>query len=126
PILYHGVQVGQMDNIRLAEDGSDMVVANAFVEAPHDKRLTTATTFWDTSGFSLSLGTSGVSFNVNSLASLLQGGVAFDTLASGGRQVETGQVFTVYPDEDTARSNMFIEDQSEQLHLNVLVDNSVS
>lgn len=126
PILYHGVQVGQMDNIRLAEDGSDMVVANAFVEAPHDKRLTTATTFWDTSGFSLSLGTSGVSFNVNSLASLLQGGVAFDTLASGGKQVETGQVFTVYPDEDTARSNMFIEDQSEQLHLNVLVDNSVS
>lgn len=126
PILYHGVQVGQMDHIRLAEDGSDTVIANAFVEAPHDKRLSSATSFWDTSGFSLSLGTSGVAFNVNSLSSLLQGGVAFDTFASGGKPVETGQIFTVYPDEETARNNMFIADQSEQLFLTMLVDNAVS
>ncbi|RNF34667.1 MlaD family protein [Paracoccus methylarcula] len=124
PVLYRGVQVGRMDNIRLSED-DDRVIANAFIEAPHDKRLTSATVFWDTSGFSLSLGTRGVSFNVNSLSSLLQGGVAFDTLVSGGKPVETGQIFTVQPDEETARSNLFIEDESRQLHLNVLVDNSV-
>ncbi|SIS49352.1 MlaD family protein [Paracoccus saliphilus] len=124
PVLYRGVQVGRMDNIRLSET-DDRVIANAFIEAPHDKRLSSATVFWDTSGFSLSLGTRGVSFNVNSLSSLLQGGVAFDTLVSGGKPVETGQVFTVQPDEDTARSNLFVEDESKQLHLNVLVDNSV-
>lgn len=124
PVLYRGVQVGQMDNIRLSPD-DDRVIANAFIEAPHDKRLSSATVFWDTSGFSLSLGTRGVSFNVNSLSSLLQGGVAFDTLVSGGKPVETGQIFTVQPDEDTARSNLFVEDQSRQLHLNVLIDNSV-
>lgn len=124
PVLYRGVQVGQMDNIRLSPE-DDRVIANAFIEAPHDKRLSSATVFWDTSGFSLSLGTRGVSFNVNSLSSLLQGGVAFDTLVSGGKPVETGQIFTVQPDEDTARSNLFVEDQSRQLHLNVLIDNSV-
>lgn len=126
PILYRGVQVGQMDHIRLADDGSDTVIANAFIEAPHDARLSSATTFWDTSGFSLSFGTSGVAFNVNSLSSLLQGGVAFDTFASGGQAVGTGQIFTVYPDEDTARSNIFEKDQSDQLFLSMLVDNAVS
>lgn len=124
PVLYRGVQVGRMDNIRLSEN-EDRVLANAFIEAPHDERLSSATVFWDTSGFSLSLGTRGVSFNVNSLSSLLQGGVAFDTLVSGGKPVETGQVFTVQPDEETARSNLFVEDETKQLHLNVLVDNSV-
>lgn len=125
PVLYHGVQVGRMENVRLADDGSS-VVLDAFIEAPHDKRLTTSTVFWDTSGFSLSLGAQGVAFNVNSLASLLQGGVSFDTLISGGKPIEAGYVYMLQPDEEAARSNLFTEDQSGQLMLNMLVDSSVS
>lgn len=124
PILYRGIQVGRMENLRLAED-DEAVIADAFIEAPHDQRLTTSTVFWDTSGFSLSLGTQGVSLNVNSLSSLLQGGVAFDTLVSGGRAVATGAVFTVQPDEDAARNNLFVGDQAGELRLSLLVDNSV-
>ncbi|MCF3974360.1 PqiB family protein [Paracoccus salsus] len=124
PILYRGVPVGRMENLRLKDEG-DGVIADAFVEAPHDARLTTATVFWDTSGFSLSLGTRGISFDVNSLSSLLQGGVAFDTLVSGGQPVEAGHLFSLQPDEDTARNNLFVADQSGQLNLTVLIDNSV-
>lgn len=124
PILFRGIQVGRIENIRLA-DGDDGVVADAFIEAPHHQRLTTSTVFWDTSGFSLSLGAQGVSFNVNSLASLLQGGVAFDTLVSGGQPVGPDTVFVVQPDEDAARSDLFIGEQAGELRLSVLVDNSV-
>ncbi|WCR10913.1 MCE family protein [Paracoccus stylophorae] len=124
PVLHRGVAVGRMENLRLSpEDG--IVVADAFIEAPHDRRLTTSTVFWDTSGFSLSLGPRGLSFNVNSLSSLLQGGVAFDTLVSGGQRVESGHVFILQPDEDSARNNLFVADQQGQLRLTVLVDNSV-
>lgn len=124
PVLYRGVQVGRMENLRLSDD-EDSVVADAFIESPHDQRLTTSTVFWDTSGFSLSLGTQGLSFNVNSLSSLVQGGVAFDTLVSGGQPVEPGHVFPLQSDEDAARNNLFVADQAGQLRLSVLIDNSV-
>ena len=125
PVLFRGVAVGRIENIRL-DPGSDRVLADAFVEAPHDGRLTSATVFWDTSGFSLSLGAQGLSFNVNSLASILQGGVAFDTLASGGRPVEPQQVFNVQPDEGTARNLLFSgEDDSQPLMLGMIIDDSL-
>lgn len=124
PVLYRGVQVGRMENLRLAET-EDQVIADAFIEAPHDRRLTTATVFWDTSGFSLSLGASGVSLNVNSLASVLQGGVAFDTLVSGGQPVEPGHVFTLQPDEDSARNDILASDNAEPLRIAMLIDDSL-
>ncbi|WP_347138214.1 MlaD family protein [Paracoccus sp. SSK6] len=124
PVLYRGVQVGRMENLRLAET-EDQVIADAFIEAPHDKRLTTATVFWDTSGFSLSLGASGVSLNVNSLSSVLQGGVAFDTLVSGGQPVKPGHVFALQPDEDTARNDILASDNAEPLRIAMLIDDSL-
>ncbi|MFN3526198.1 MAG: intermembrane transport protein PqiB [Paracoccus sp. (in: a-proteobacteria)] len=125
PVLFRGVGVGRIENVRL-DTGSDRVLADAFIEAPHDARLTSATAFWDTSGFSLSLGAQGLSFNVNSLASILQGGIAFDTLVSGGRPVEPGQVFTVQPDEATARNQLFTSDDDTQpLRLSMIIDDSL-
>ena len=125
PILHRGVEVGRLENLRLTSDGNS-VEADAFIEAPHDKKLTTATAFWNTSGFSVSLGANGLSLNVNSLASLLQGGVSFDTLSSGGKPVERGHSFALQPDEDTARSNIFIGEDGDRLRLTMLIDDSVS
>ncbi|WP_022708066.1 intermembrane transport protein PqiB [Paracoccus zeaxanthinifaciens] len=124
PILFRGVEVGRLENIRLSED-SERVRVDAFIRAPHDARLTSASVFWDTSGFSLSLGSQGLAFNVNSLSSVLQGGVAFDTLISGGQPVEPGHSFELLPDEDTARSQLFVSDDSERLRIAMLIDDSV-
>nr|WP_111301298.1 MlaD family protein [Paracoccus saliphilus] len=124
PVLFRGVEVGRVENIHLAP-GDDHVLADAFVEAPHDARLTTASVFWDTSGFSLSLGAQGVSFNVNSLSSVLQGGVAFDTLVSGGNPVEPGHEYVVQPDESAARSILFASDDAERLRVGMLIDDSL-
>ncbi|WP_242626517.1 intermembrane transport protein PqiB [Paracoccus sediminis] len=124
PVLYRGVQVGRMENLRLAET-EDQVIADAFIEAPHDKRLTTSTVFWDTSGFSLSLGASGVSFNVNSLSSLLQGGVSFDTLVSGGQPIKPGHTYALQPDEDTARNDILASDNAPPLRISMLIDDSL-
>lgn len=124
PILFRGVAVGRMENVRL-DDASDRVLADAFIEAPHDARLTTASVFWDTSGFRLSLGAQGLSFGVNSLSSILQGGIAFDTVVSGGRPVERGHVFTVQPDEDTARNLVFAEEESARLRVAMVIDDSL-
>ncbi|MEE2859773.1 MAG: MlaD family protein [Pseudomonadota bacterium] len=124
PVLFRGVEVGRLENVRLAE-GDDRVLADAFVEAPHDARLTTASVFWDTSGFSLSLGAQGIAFNVNSLSSVLQGGVAFDTIVSGGSPIEPGHVFEVQADEAAAQSTLFATDDTERLRLGMLIDDSL-
>lgn len=124
PVMYRGVPVGRMENLRLS-DRDEGVLADVFIAAPHDRRLTTATVFWDTSGLSLSLGAQGLSLNVNSLASLLQGGVQFETLTSGGQPVRTGHVFRLQADEDTARASLFTGEEANDLRLTVFVDNAV-
>ncbi|MDM7255394.1 MAG: MlaD family protein [Paracoccus sp. (in: a-proteobacteria)] len=123
PVLFRGLRVGQMQNLRLSEE-DESVLADVFIEAPHDKRLSTATAFWDTSGFSLSLGAQGIAFNVSSMAALLQGGVQFETMTSGGKPVEPGHVFKLNPDEQSARLNLF-EGTGNELRMTVLVDGSV-
>lgn len=123
PVLFRGLPVGQMQNLRLAEN-DEGVLTDVFIAAPYDKLLTTNTVFWDTSGFSVSLGTQGVSLNVNSLASVLQGGAEFATLQSGGGVVENGHVFRLQPDQETAEANL-LSDESNALRLTMLIDESV-
>ena len=124
PVMYRGLAVGRMENLRVAEDG-ETVQADVFVAAPHDARLTTASVFWDTSGVSVDLGASGVSVNVNSLATLLQGGVQFATFVSGGRPVERGHIFRLNPDEESARNDVFADDGVETARFTVLLGDAV-
>lgn len=123
PVLYRGLAVGQMQNMRLAPDNAG-VLADVFVAAPYDQLLTSNTVFWDTSGFSVSLGAQGLSLNVNSLASVLQGGAEFATVRSGGAPIQNGHVFALQPDQATAEANLF-SDESKALRLTMLIDESV-
>ena len=124
PVLYRGVVVGRMENIRLSPT-DEGVLADVFIQAPHNQRLTTATVFWDTAGLSVSLGAQGLSLNVGSLSSLLQGGVQFETLTSGGAPVSPGHLFRLNPNEDAARNSLFAEGDAGEVRLTVLVDNGV-
>jgi paraquat-inducible protein B len=126
PILHKGIEVGNLETPELAFDGESVIV-EAFVRYPYDQRITSNTRFWDTSGFSISLGAGGVSLDVNSIASLIEGGIAFDTVVSGGRVLREGQIFDLFEDEETARSSLFSNPNAEQevLDVSVLFDSSV-
>lgn len=124
PVTFRGLEVGRMQNLRLSET-DETVLADVFIEAPHDERLTSATVFWETSGFSVSLGSQGLSLNVASLSQLVQGGVAFSTMAAGGEPVETGHLFRLQPDEETARASLFGSAEGD-IRLSMLVDNDLS
>lgn len=125
PILHKGLEVGYLEAPELNFDGTEVIVS-AFIQSPYDKRITSSTRFWDTSGFSLSFGASGVSLDVNSIASLIEGGVAFDTVVSGGTPVEDGQIFSIFYDEQTARDSLFSDPNAETLKVAVLFEQSVS
>jgi paraquat-inducible protein B len=125
PILHKGIKVGFLETPRLTTDGQSVIV-DGFVEAPFDRHLTSATRFWDTSGFNLSFGTSGVELDVNSIASLIEGGVAFDTVVSGGRPVSDGANYDIYINEETARESLFGDPNLPVLKVAVLFDSSVN
>ena len=124
PIFYQGIEVGRIETPRLLERGNGVVV-DAFIESPNDRRITTATRFWDTSGFSVNIGPSGVNLSVGSVAALIRGGIAFDTVVSGGNAVPAGYAFDLYDDEASARDSLFSETISNAVELTAEFDESV-
>lgn len=58
PVLHKGLQVGYLENPELDFE-TNQVVVSAFIESPYDRRITSSTRFWDTSGFSVSFGAGG-------------------------------------------------------------------
>ena len=123
PVAVRGVPVGRMQNLRLSDDAQN-VLADVFITAPYDQLMTTKSTFWDISGFSVSVGAQGVSLNVDTFASLLQGGAEFATITSGGEPVKDGHVFALMPDEATARANQLTDDD-RAIRLTMRIDESV-
>ncbi|WP_146347777.1 MlaD family protein [Phaeobacter marinintestinus] len=104
PVFYRGVKVGQTQAPTLDPTGASVEI-RAYIAAPHDKLLTTASRFWDTSGFNVSFGPEGLKLDVKSLAALINGGVAFNTFFAGGKPVGADQQFDLYKDETQAREN---------------------
>lgn len=125
PVLHKGLEVGYLEEPGLTADGTQVVVT-AFVESPYDRRITSNTRFWDTSGFSVSFGAGGVSLDVSSLASLIEGGVAFDTVISGGQPIRDGQRFDIFADEQMAKDSLFLDPNAEVLQVAVLFEDSVT
>ncbi len=124
PVLFRGVTVGRLQNLRLNEFGSGVTI-DAFIEAPHDKKLSTTTRFWDTSGFKVSVGAGGVNLDVRSLATLVQGGVEFDTYSTGGTLVDNGTRFRLYRSAEDARGSIFGNDTVDPAHYTLLFDDAI-
>ncbi|MGR3500985.1 MlaD family protein [Pseudaestuariivita sp.] len=125
PIVYKGIEVGRVGTARISQDG-DAVVANAIIYEDHVRLVSSATRFWDTSGFSFSLGPNGAELDFSSLASLVSGGITFDTLVSGGTALEEGMSFAVFRDQSAARNSVFEENDGETLTVRMVFEENVS
>lgn len=125
PVFYHGIEVGRLERPHLTPT-SDAIVVDAFIDAPHDRRLNSATRFWDTSGFEVSLTSAGLSVDFRSLSSLLAGGVEFDSIFEGGTPVSPGHVYNVYVDEATARKSLLSTSSADAVNIAAEFGESVS
>lgn len=123
PILHKGVEVGRIGSPELASDGT-VARSEAVIFAPYDRLLSSNTRFWDASGFAFSLGAGGAELDFSSLATLIAGGVAFDTVVSGGGPVGSGADFTVFADEAAARASLFEDDGAPVLNLTAIFEDN--
>ncbi|MBD3626342.1 MAG: MCE family protein, partial [Rhodobacteraceae bacterium] len=106
PVLYRGIEVGRVGRPELSADGQS-VIAEAFIRSPYAQHVTSATRFWNSSGFRLTFGPGGAQLDVSSLASLVAGGVSFDTVINEAAPIDTGAVLELFNSEQDARSSLF-------------------
>jgi len=83
PVYYRRVQVGQVVGFSLDKDGTG-VTFNVFVNAPYDQYVGVNSRWWQASGVDLRLDSSGLKLNTQSLATVILGGIAFQTPPNQG------------------------------------------
>jgi paraquat-inducible protein B len=103
PIFFRRLQVGQVASYILDKDGKFFTL-KVFVRGPYDQYVTANTRFWQASGIDVSLSASGLSVQTQSLLSILIGGIAFESPASGAvlPAAEANTLFTLFGDRTEA------------------------
>ena len=125
PITFRGIEVGRIGKANISAQG-DYAVAEAIIYDPHSRLISSATRFWDTTGFTFSVGPTGAEIDFTSIATLLGGGLAFDTFVSGGEPIDDGHVFDIHLGETEARNSLFTEQEVETLQVSVVFDENIS
>jgi paraquat-inducible protein B len=103
PIYFRRLQVGEIVSYELDKDGQTLSV-KVFVNAPYDQYVNPDTRFWQASGIDFSLTASGFNVQTQSMLSILIGGIAFETPATGAalQPADADTVFTLFHDRTRA------------------------
>lgn len=125
PILYRGIEVGRLGKAEIAPRGNFAIV-EALIYEEHRNLVNSSTRFWDSSGFSVSIGPGGAEIDFASIATLIGGGITFDTFVSGGGRVQDGTVFEIFPSKEEARNAVFNSSAVEPVELSVIFDENIS
>jgi len=105
PVFFHGLDVGQVLSYDLG-DMAERVTIHAFVRAPFDTYIHDESRFWNASGISVKMTSTGVQIQMESLRALLLGGVAFSTPTEYSHTGQSAEkhVFPLFADEDAANA----------------------
>jgi paraquat-inducible protein B len=116
PVFYRKIQVGQVLSSDLDPSG-EFVTVRVFVHAPHDTRVMSRTRFWNASGFDVSLSAEGVSVDTESVASILIGGIAFDTpVDDSGEPAAPETVFPLFASREASEKPIYTHRTAWLLH----------
>ncbi|MDT8386358.1 MAG: MlaD family protein [Thiogranum sp.] len=85
PVYFRQFVVGEVTEYALAEN-HEYVDIGIFIRAPHDRFVWPETDFWNVGGVDVSVDTSGLSVDVESMVALISGGIAFGTPEGAGNQ----------------------------------------
>lgn len=102
PVMYRGVEVGRVLSVGLSSDGLK-VDARLRIFDKYTKLVTSETKFWANSGIDAAFSPiSGLRLEMESLETIVQGGVSMLTVANGGKPITPGEDFVLHasPQED--------------------------
>ena len=103
PVYHRRIRVGRVVGFAF-ESGGKALQIQVFIEAPNEGLVTDQSRFWNASGVDVSLNASGLSFNAQSVASVLAGGLAFANPSESALApaAESGHRFQLFPTERAA------------------------
>jgi paraquat-inducible protein B len=103
PILYKRNRVGRVVGYNL-DPLVDELWVQIFIEAPYDKLVNPQTRFWNASGVEVSLNSSGLRVDTQTLASVISGGISFERPqgTQGLPPAPDGSRFKLFPDRKAA------------------------
>ena len=102
PVYFRQIKVGQVVHYEMEPFGAALNV-QVFIRSPHDERVNQNTRFWNASGLDVTVDPNGVRIDTQSILTLLQGGIAFETLTklgSGGPVDPNQHIFTLFASYD--------------------------
>jgi len=103
PVLYRRITAGHVESFKLDSDGR-RITMTIFVKSPYDHFVLPNTAFWHASGIDLTMGADGVKVDTQSLATILIGGISFETPADrlGPDSAPPDTAFTLAQNKDEA------------------------
>ncbi len=101
-IYYRDIPVGSVQDYTMEGDGG--IIINAYIEPQYKSLVKPGSRFWNASGITLSGGLSGIKFHMESLSTLISGGISFYTpkVLMDEPPAEDGHIFKLYKDYEAA------------------------
>ncbi len=101
-IYYRDIKVGSVQDYTM--EGSEGIIINAYIEPEYRHLVKPGSRFWNASGITLSGGLSGIKFHMESISTLINGGISFYTpeVLMDEPPAEDGHVFKLYKDYEAA------------------------
>ncbi len=102
-VFYRHMPAGQVVAYALDPGGASVTV-KVFINSPYDKFVTQDTKFWQASGVDMSIDSEGVKLHTESIASILEGGVAFQSPKDSTSTTEAPEdsSYKLYSDRERA------------------------
>jgi paraquat-inducible protein B len=105
PIYYRRIQVGRVVSYAMQKEGNGVDV-RVFIDAPYDNFVKQSSRFWHASGIDISLDANGVKLGMQSLISLVLGGIAFsspgDDQSEQAPRAKADTSFVLHADQTSA------------------------
>lgn len=94
PIFFKKIQVGEIARVRLDKSGKRVNI-QAFIEKKYSGLVKQKSKFWNISGLNANLSRSGVEFKLDSLTTLIAGGITFNS-PEDSAPAEKNQVYQLF------------------------------
>jgi len=118
PIFYRRIKVGRVSAYDLDGDGKG-VTLRIFIDAPYDKFVGMNTRFWHASGMDIQVNSSGFKVNTQSLATVILGGLAFQSVDDDpGALSKENTTFLLAQDQGEALKEPDGRSETVVLHFN--------
>lgn len=112
PVMFRQMVVGSISGVTLTPDHQQVRVG-VLIDPKYSNLVNSSSRFWNASGVTLSGGLSGFQVRSESLASLINGGIAFETPQAQAAAVHNGSKFILHADQTSANRT------AEQIELEV-------